>query len=200
MDGEGTTRSRAATARHGGGGGALTERRDRAADSVRCGGGSDTAGVDTLDDVSECELVDRRDPAVPVQPGGPLEPGDAIAPMLVFSASNERVRVTRRGLVTFVVGPFEEDVAGLITLRARRAFLARRHRRVMRLGAKRFAGASGRTASVRMRLSRRSLARLKHVRKMRTLAKLSLRDPAGNVASQSYRVTLIAPRRRTDRR
>ena len=71
---------------------------------------------------------------------------------------------------------------------------------MMRLGVKRFAGASGRTASVRMRLSRRSLARLKRVRKMRTLAKLSLRDQAGKVTSRSYRVTLIAPRRPAHRR
>jgi hypothetical protein len=168
------------------------ESRDRTADSVRCGGGPDTAYVDTLDEFSECEVVDRRGPPEPVQPQFEIPTG----PSLVFSTSNRRVRATRRGVVAFVVGPFEEDIAGSMTLRPRRPFVARRKLRVLRLGTKEFVGVPESRTVVRMRLSRRSLTRLKRVRKMRAVAKVTLRNGAGNVTSGSYPVTLIAPRRR----
>jgi RTX calcium-binding nonapeptide repeat (4 copies) len=175
------------------------ESRDRVADSVLCGGDTDTAHVDTLDETTECEMVDRRDPPGPASGSAP-QTTDSTAPALLFAASNRRVRANRRGVVAFLLGPFDEDVDGALTLRARKPFVAAKKRRVVRLATQRFTGRSGLTTKVRLRLGPRALRRLKRVRAMRTIATVSLRDAAGNLTSGTYPVRLAAPRRPLRRR
>lgn len=175
------------------------ESRDRAADSVLCGDGPDTAQVDTLDQTTDCETIDRRDPPAPAGGSAPLAT-DSTAPALLFAASNRRIRVSRRGVVRFLLGPFDEDVNGALTLRARERSFAARTRRAVRLATTQFTGTSGQTTKARLRLRPRALKRLRRVRAVRAAAKVSLRDAAGNVTARTYPVRLLAPRRSARRR
>ena len=174
------------------------ESRDGVADSVVCGGGPDTAHVDTLDQTTDCELVDRRDPPGPG--GGSAPATDSTASALLFAASNKRIRASPRGVVAFLVGPFDEDVAGALTLRGRQPLRAAKKRRLVRLARARFTGTAGQTTKARVRLGPRARKRLTRVRAIRAIAKVSLRDAAGNVTSRTYRVRLLAPRRPARRR
>jgi Ca2+-binding RTX toxin-like protein len=174
------------------------ESRDGVADSVLCGAGPDSAQVDTLDQATDCELVDRRDPPGPG--GGSAQARDSTAPALLFAASNRRIRASPRGVVTFLLGPFDEDVDGALALRARKPLLAAKKRRPVRLGTARFTGTAGQTAKARVRLRARARKRLTRVHAIRAIARVSLRDAAGNVTARTYRVRLLAPRRPARRR
>lgn len=174
------------------------ESRDGVADSVLCGGGPDTAQVDTLDQTTECEMVDRHDPPGPG--GGSVQATDSTAPALLFAASNKRIRASPRGVVAFVVGPFDEDVDGALTLQARKPLLAAKKRRLVRLATGRFTGKAGQTTKARVRLGPRARKRLTRVRAIRAIARVSLRDASDNVTSRTYPVRLLAPRRPARRR
>jgi len=76
-----------------------------------------------------------------------------------------------------------------------RAAAAAAARRVVTLGRRSLSVAKGRTATVRVTLSRANRALLKRLRVVRVAGTVVLRDAAGNKTSRTFRFRLKAPGR-----
>jgi CSLREA domain-containing protein len=117
--------------------------------------------------------------------GGPLPPGaaaDTLGPRVTLGRMT-----SRRGVLTVRVGcPAGEadGCAGRLTIRTSRAVAARKKRRVT-LGRARFRVSAGRTAGVRVRLSKKSLRLVRRIHRLRVTVSAAARDRAGNTGSRS---------------
>ncbi len=124
-------------------------------------------------------------PSTPLTPSPPL---DTSAPVLQVSRRRVRLGPGRRLRVRVKCGADEpEHCKGMLRLYT--------GRRRLRLAAARFDIPPGRTARVRLRLSRRGARLLKRKGRLRILAIARAGDSAGNLGEKRARFTLLLPRR-----
>jgi hypothetical protein len=110
--------------------------------------------------------------------------------------SGRAVRLTRRGVARLRIRCLDEQggiCAGRVVLTSVRGVSASQRRRVT-FGRKRFTVAAGRTAGVRVKLSRRHRRMVVRRGSVRVRANVRARDRLGNVAVTSRTFSLLAPR------
>ena len=118
--------------------------------------------------------------------GGPGVAPDRTKPRVTLR--KRTVRVRRNGRVTLVVRCPASEVRCTIDVRLQR--------KGKRLARKRVTVSGGKSAKVRLRLSRSARRQLATKRKLKVRAVIRTTDAAGNRATQRIGVTLRAPRRR----
>jgi Ca2+-binding RTX toxin-like protein len=171
--------------------------RDGAVDDGTCGDGVDSAAADLVDSVApDCETVDRPatpsgggDPPSGSPSGGSSDAPDGAAPVLALAGSRLQRVLRRRAVVVFAtIGELGTLAAtGTIALPGRAAAT------VKLKGVRRSAAAGARTRLV-LKLSRRSLSRVRAAlsRKRRLAARVTVtaRDAAGNTSAAARSVKL----------
>jgi PKD domain len=135
-------------------------------------------------------------------PGGGGPPGggptpDTTGPRIAIASINKIRRVSRKGVFTFILGPFAEDVRGTIRFESVTAVVSQVRRKKLKLPAKRFRAAKGKRVVIRTRLPRKGRQALRRRRQLRMRARIVLRDSVGNASRRTFAFTLKAPRRRS---
>jgi hypothetical protein len=126
-------------------------------------------------------------PSTPSTPLTPSPPPDTSAPVLSVSRRRVRLGAARRLRVRVKCGADErEHCRGMLRLYT--------GRRRLGLASAGFDIAPGRTARVRLRLSRRGARLLTRKGRLRILAIARARDSAGNLGEKRARFTLLTPR------
>jgi len=140
-------------------------------------------------------------PAPAPAPASAPAPGpapDTTGPVVRIVGATQTRTASRSGVVTLKLGPVLENVTGTVTLKSAAPVSARAAaaaRRVVTLGRRSLSVAKGRTATVRVTLSRANRALLKRLRVVRVAGTVVLRDAAGNKTSRTFRFRLKAPGR-----
>ena len=130
-------------------------------------------------------------PAAPsTPPAGPTPSGtsDATGPILkarALARANRAVRVSRTGRLRLFCGRFAEPVTVACGARG--------------LATRTFTAAAGKRAIARFRLSGARLRRLMAARRLRMRAVVVARDAVGNATTVRFRITVVAPKRRSVR-
>jgi Ca2+-binding RTX toxin-like protein len=175
--------------------------RDGAPDTVDCGAGNDSVVADAVDNVGNCETVDNGVAAGAGAAGAAGGPGAADT-SVVAAASARRVQdIVRQKAVLATAGctqePCQADGAGSVNVpRLPRAVATRR----FRLRPARAAVPLGARRTLRLRLNRRTLRRvrtaLRRGKRVSASVQVTVRDNAGNVSRKTLRVRAKRARRR----
>ena len=185
------------------------------ADSVWCGAGADTLTRDANDVAVDCESVVLGGGGDPGggDPGGggaddtgsgggqtgggaagggdgpaPAILSDTTGPIVAVPSSNRAIAVARSGRFRFRVGPFAEDVTGVVAARARK----RATRRGLKLRPRSFEAKVGQRPVVGFRLSRKGRRLLAKRGRIRMVATVTARDTLGNATTKTFAFTLRA--------
>jgi hypothetical protein len=113
---------------------------------------------------------------------------DTTGPLVMLPSSNRTIAVPRNGRFGFRLGPFAEDVTGVVAARARK----RAMRRPLKLAPRSFGAKAGQRLVVRFRLSRRGRRLLAKRRRIRMVATVTARDTLGNATTRTFAFTLKA--------
>lgn len=113
---------------------------------------------------------------------------DTTGPIVVVPSGNKAITVARSGRFGLRVGPFAEDVAGVVAARARK----RATRRRLKLGPRSFEAKAGQSPVVGLRLSRKGRRLLAKRRRIRMVATVTARDALGNATTKTFAFTLRA--------
>ena len=116
-------------------------------------------------------------------------PSDTTGPIVVVPSSNRAIAVARSGRFGFRVGPFAEDVTGVVAARARK----RATRRRLKLGPISFEAKAGQRPVVGFRLAPKGRRLLARRRRVRMVATVTARDALGNATTKTFAFTLRAP-------
>ena len=122
----------------------------------------------------------------PVPPPGGATAEDRLPPRV--QVRPRRVRVSRRGLIKLRVSCPGSELRCRIDLRVRRPYVT--------VARKEFEVAGGKTRRVSLRLNRGTRRKLSRAGSLQALALATARDPAGNRATTTTRIRLLAPRKR----
>jgi uncharacterized membrane protein YgcG len=183
---------------------------------IDCGDGADVANLDSNDAAPVgCETVNRTGGGGGSGGGGSggggtgggggggsATPADTTGPAVVVAGSNKTRTATRSGVFGFGLGPFSEDVTGVVAIKSSAPVNATQRRRrkvVVNLGSKAFQARAGQRVTVRFKLSRKNRRLLARRKRIRMTARVTARDKLGNAATRSYRFTLKAPKRKRAR-
>lgn len=136
--------------------------------------------------------------ARPLTPGGGDGGGgggasDRLAPR--FTIARHPLSLTRRNVVAVRItcdAAETEPCAGTLTLASAKKLV--RKKRVLQLGRKAFSIAPGKSASVKIKLSKRTARTARGLRRFKVTAVAVARDRAGNKATKRYSSTLTAAR------
>jgi hypothetical protein len=122
--------------------------------------------------------------------GGPAQatPSDTTGPIVAVPSSNRAIAVARSGRFGFRVGPFAEDVTGVIAARPRK----RATRRRLKLGPRSFVAKVGERPVVGFRLLRKGRLLLANRRRIRMVATVTAWDTLGNATTKTFAFTLRA--------
>jgi hypothetical protein len=137
-------------------------------------------------------------PSLPAQiagTGGTAAPADTTGPAIVLPSSNKTLTASRTGVIAFRVGPAAEDGTGVVTLRSAKKVTTSR-KAVLGLGTKSFQVLKGRTAVVKIRMSKKARKLVAKRKRLAARAQISLRDARGNLTVRTYRLTVRAPKRK----
>ena len=191
----------------GGGGNDSMVTRDAFADAVLCGDGTDSVTADLADVVAaDCESIDVPSAGTPgSSPVGTPGGGSLTSPVLPAPSilrPTRPITVSTSGVVPLRLRCQAEAAArctGTLTLEtrtsARRASIARRGRRLV-LGKVSFSIAPGRTARLKVRLTRRGRQLLRSNGRVRVTAQISRRG-GPNLRPSSRTLTLKRKARRS---
>jgi hypothetical protein len=113
---------------------------------------------------------------------------DTTGPTIVVPSRNRAIAVSRGGRFRFRVGPFAEDVTGVVAARARR----RATRRALKLAPRSFEAKAGQRPIVRFGLSPRGRRLLATRGRIRMVATVTARDALGNATTKTFAFTLRA--------
>jgi hypothetical protein len=113
---------------------------------------------------------------------------DTTGPIVLVPSSNRAIAVARSGRFGFRVGPFAEDVVGVVAARAGK----RSTRRALKLAPRSFEAKAGQKPIVRFRLSRKGRRLLAERRRIRMVATVTARDALGNATTKTSAFTLRA--------
>jgi hypothetical protein len=113
---------------------------------------------------------------------------DTTGPIVVVPSSNRAIAVARSGRFGFRVGPFAENVTGVVAATARK----RATRRRLKLGPRSFEAKAGQRPVVGFRLSRKGRRLLAKRRRIRMVATVTARDALGNATTRTFAFTLRA--------
>jgi hypothetical protein len=123
----------------------------------------------------------------------PPAPADTTPPVVRFGRLTS-LRIGRDGLVRIPLDAPSEDVRAALELRTDgRVRIEGGRRATLRLGRARFVTPAGVRRTLRVRITRRDLARLRRLGRVRAALKLTYVDAAGNRAVRTARFTLLAP-------
>jgi hypothetical protein len=127
--------------------------------------------------------------------GGPTGGGasDGTAPR--FSIAGRPLSLTSKNVIAVRVAcdrAETEPCAGTLTLASAKKFGKGRRKRALALGRASFNVAPGRTATVKVKVSRRTAAQARALRRFQVKATAIARDAAGNQATRTGALTLIA--------
>jgi PKD domain len=126
--------------------------------------------------------------------GGP--PADKTGPTIVIPGVNKTRRVSRKGVFTFILGPFLESVQGTIAFESVAAVLAqKRGKKKLKLTPKSFSVAKGMRVVIRTKLPKKARQALRRRKRMRMRAKVVARDSIGNPSTRTFPFTLKAPKK-----
>jgi hypothetical protein len=117
-----------------------------------------------------------------------LTASDTTGPIVVVRSSNRAIAVARSGRFAFRVGPFAEDVTGVVAARPRK----RATRRGLKLGSRSFVAKAGQRPVVGFMLPRRGRGLLAKRRRIRMVATVTAWDTLGNATTKTFAFTLRA--------
>jgi hypothetical protein len=118
----------------------------------------------------------------------PSPPSDTTGPTVPVPSSNRAIAVARGGRFGVRVGPFAEDVTGVVAATGRK----RATRRVLKLAPRSFEAKAGQSPIVRFRLSRKGRRLLAKRSRIRMVATVTARDALGNATTKTFAFTLRA--------
>ena len=116
--------------------------------------------------------------------GGTATGPDVTAPVIDIPGVNHRIVASRTGVVGFAVGSTAEDVLGIVRLKSGGRTI----------GVKGFTALQGKVATVKVKLSRSAVRRLRRNGRLRARATVIVRDAAGNERVRRYSFTIRPPR------
>ncbi len=129
---------------------------------------------------------------VPVLPPAvaPPAPADTTGPTVKTPKSKKSVSASSAGVVSFKLGPFSEPVKGTVSLRSAAKVKASAKARYVTLGKRSFKAQSGKTVTVKVKLTSKARKLLKKSRKLKTRVTITARDALGNKTVKSLTVTV----------
>jgi hypothetical protein len=179
---------------------------------IDCGADTDVANLDPNDAVPVgCETVNRGTGGGGTGGGtggggtgggggggGSTTPSDTAGPTVSIAGANQTRTATASGIFSVALGPFSENVTGVIGIRSNAPVSTsqRRRKAVLRLGSKPFQARAGQRVTVRFKLTRKNRRILAKRRRIAMRATVTARDSLGNATTRVYRFTLKAPRKR----
>ena len=104
---------------------------------------------------------------------------DTIGPALTIPAKNKTLK-QRKGVVRFALGRAIEPMSGTIALKAKR----------LKVGSATFTAATGKAATVKIKLSRKAKKSLAKASKLKATATVTVRDSAGNPTVKTFKLTI----------
>jgi Ca2+-binding RTX toxin-like protein len=149
--------------------------RDGERDTVDCGGGADTAQVDSLDVVAFCTTIDRQ------------TVGGASA---TFSFAKGKILSVRKGVGATVTCPAACSFTVSVALSAKTARKYKLGRKALTVGTVRGALLAAGSKKVTVKLSKKAKRRLKRAKKVAVTLKVKATDAAGKSTTKTKAVSL----------
>jgi hypothetical protein len=131
---------------------------------------------------------------------GSLKARDFTGPRFGFP-KQRRIRVSRRWLFFFLIGPFDENAAvdGRFSTASRVVVIPSR-KRILALGRRKGSARAGKRLKLKIKVNRKARRTLRRRKRLRTRAVVTAVDAAGNRTTHPYKFTLLAPKRKHRRR
>jgi Ca2+-binding RTX toxin-like protein len=152
--------------------------RDGEADNVDCGPGTDTAVVDAIDVVANCETVDKGAPAAPA-PGPKAGNGGAKAKTTLKLVGTARIKTLLAGRLAVSV-PCATACRVTVTAQNANKTIATGTATLRKAG----------TAKVKLKVAKKAKASLKHAKKVRLTLSASIAGAAGKPSKLTKALTL----------
>jgi Ca2+-binding RTX toxin-like protein len=149
--------------------------RDGERDTVDCGGGADTAQVDSLDVVAFCTTIDRQTVA---------------GASATFSFAKGKILSVRKGVGATVTCPAACSFTVSVVLSAKTARKYKLGRKALTVGSVRGALLAAGSKKVTVKLSKKAKRRLKRAKKVAVTLKVKATDAAGKSTTKTKAVSL----------
>jgi Ca2+-binding RTX toxin-like protein len=152
--------------------------RDGEADNVDCGPGTDTAVVDPIDVVANCETIDKGAPAAPA-PTPKAGTGGTKAKAALKLVGSARIRTLLAGKLAVSV-PCATACRVTVTAKNGKRTIATGKATLLKAG----------TATVKLKVAKRAKSSLKHAKKVKVTLSASVAGAAGKPSKLTKALTL----------
>jgi Ca2+-binding RTX toxin-like protein len=143
---------------------------DGEADTIDCGVGEDTAYVDAIDTVANCETVNKTGSG---KPGGPAGPGTTAGPTASVTGKLSIKTIAKKGLGVTV--PCANACKVSVSLVVKSKTVASAKKTLLKAG----------DAKLKLKIAKKSLKAFKKLKKASATLKVTVQDATGKTASSS---------------